>query len=409
MIAPGSRGMVLALLVLLIVGAGTYANIQYARTIPGGYHFLPGWLAARTWVAEGGSPYSSGVRNEAETLMHGRPADPRAGEELGVFAYPLPALIFYLPLATLDYETARGIWMAVLEAGLIGFVLLGQHRAWRGSSVWGTALGMGFALATVHSLQALLVGQFAILEAVLVAAAIRAVALEDDVPAGILLGLSLGKPQISFLLLPFVLLWASWMQRWRIVIACASTIAILYAGSLAVLPGWPMQWAQQIAGLAAEVPPRTALSAAILGGRAVDTWTVVLLTTALLIYMLWEWTQVRGQGGRWFQWTAWLTVAVTGLVGPRWTSTDNVMLIPCWIWLFGGWQARWKRPGAVLSAAAALALILVPWAVYFRSDPAAPEAPGLLLLFPLAALLGLWWYRWWAIRTDVLPLEREVE
>lgn len=381
------------------------ANLAYAGASPGGFHFLPGWMAAGAWLRDGVQPYAASIRTAAERMMHGGPAEPQLGESPGGFVYPAPALAFFLPFALLPYETARGLWLVVLELSLVALVVIGPRLRRPRPLGRRTVLSLIFALASLHSLQGLIVGQLAILQALLVAGTLLAIARENDTLAGILLGLTMVKPQMSFLLVPYVLLWSRNAGRWSIPSAWAVTLAVLLAGTLLLFPQWPLQWAREVALLAERVPARSALSALILEGSQALAWMVVVLTGLLLLYLIWEWSQTGGQPGRRFQWTAWLTVVVGALVGPRWTSIDNVVMIPAWLWLFEGWSERWGRQGGLLALLAGAVLIALPWGTFFRSDAGATEAPALLLAFPLFALLGLWWHRWWATRADLLPLE----
>lgn len=399
----GSARIVAVLMLVLVTGL-VVANLAYAGASPGGFHFLPGWLAAGSWLREGVQPYAASIRAAAERMMHGGPAEPQLGESVGAFVYPAPALIFFLPFSLLPYETARGLWLVVLEVSLIAMVVIGPRLRQPRPVGRRTILSLIFAMACLHSLQGLLVGQLAILEALLVAGILLAIARDNDTLAGTLLGLAMVKPQMSFLLVPFVLLWSRSARRWSIPAAWAVTLAVLIGGSLLLFPQWPLQWAREVALLAERVPAQSALSALIVEGSQALAWIVVLLSGMLLLYLVWEWNQTGRQAGRQFQWTAWLTVVVGALIGPRWTSIDNVVLIPAWLWLFEGWSERWGRQGGMLSLLAGAVLIALPWGITFRSDAGAREAPGLLLAFPLMALLGLWWHRWWAIRADALPL-----
>src|SRR3989304_2343747 len=120
-----------------------------------------------------------------------------------------------------------------------------------------------FAVLCYHGIRTVVLGQFAAIEAVLMGGALLAIQRRQDQLAGILLGLSIAKPQMPVLLIPFVLLWAGRSGRMMVAGWATATAALLIGSSIALIPDWPVQWIRQLldypshtlVGPPASVPP----------------------------------------------------------------------------------------------------------------------------------------------------------
>jgi hypothetical protein len=242
------------------------------------------------------------------------------------------------------------------------------------------------------------VGQFAVIEALLMAGALLAIKRGRDPLAGILLGLSIAKPQMTVLLIPFVFLWAGWARRWLIVVWGIGTIAGLLAVSVLLLPDWPVMWLQQLI----EHPTYTVIGppVEIIADAFPSLSGVIALAMggALTLYLFWEWTKAAGKADRWFQWTAALTIVVTNLVAFRTATTNYVVLLPALCLIFSVLADRWGTKGDVVVLLVMAAFLFGLWALFLATVEGNLEHPIMYLPLPILTLLGLWWARWWAVR-----------
>ncbi len=201
--------IVTVLAVLIVLIALTIANFRFSEELPGGNDFLGRWMGARYWVQDGISPSDPQVGRASQQLIYGRAVDREAGEDIQDFLYPFPAMIFFAPFGALPYTLARAIWMTILEIGLPILALVGIAIAdWKPRRGVLISLLL-FSVLWYQGTRAIIIGQFAVIEALLMAGALLAVKRGRDPLAGILLGLSIAKPQMAVLLIPFVFLWAA--------------------------------------------------------------------------------------------------------------------------------------------------------------------------------------------------------
>jgi hypothetical protein len=399
--------LVLALAIALIIALGI-ANFQFALESPGGNDFLARWMGAHFWLQKGISPYDPAVSLETQRIIYGRPADPARGEDIAHFVYPLPAMIFFAPFGLMPFPLARAVWMTILEISLPILALMGMRLV-----DWKPRLPVRFAFLLFsifwyHGFRSIIIGQFAVIEALLMIGAVLAIHHKQDSLAGILLGLSIAKPQMPVLLIPFVLLWAVRAKRSRIVLWMLSTIVLLVGGFLLLMPDWPAQWLRQLL----EYPRYTSLGppVSILAGfvPAFSGLISGFLTIVLVIYLLWEWLQAIGKDERWFQWTAALTIVITNLVATRTATTNYVVMLPAVLLVFAMWSQRWKRSGDRMLILAMALYLLGIWTLFLLTlQEGSEEHPVVYLPLPFLLLAGLWWSRWWATRPVMLEAQRE--
>ena len=148
--------------VLLIVAGLLALNITLARSLPGGEWFFLRWSGARAFLVEQIGPYSTEIAQRVQELAYGRRA---FSSEYGfVLNDPFYIVLLYTPLALLrDFTLARGIWMLVSEAALVGTVLFAFNLSEWQPPRWLYITLLGFGLFSYFSLNALITGTPAII------------------------------------------------------------------------------------------------------------------------------------------------------------------------------------------------------------------------------------------------------
>jgi len=355
------HALLILLFLLFLVGStvGLYTVLTSKRPLHV-WDFQPLWRAGRWMLAGGGSPYSDELTGILQEQSYGRPAKP--GEDDRAFVYPLYVLFLVLPLLPLPLPWAQAAWLTALELGVaVGAVGAMRLARWRVSTCW-VFLTVVWAFLLYPVAWALVLGQVSILIFALMVVALWALQSGRDIWAGVCLALTTAKPQMSFLLVPALLVWGLAQRRYRFLLAFVSAMGILALISFVVLPTWLVETLQ--AGTSYfEVqpfsPPVTLLGRAIAGegGRAVT----LALALALLAGLAWTWWRGWRVGGLPVSAIA-MTLVVTALVAPR-TSVVNQapLLLPlCLLFADLTRQGRW---GAVAASVLQAVLLVGLWAM----------------------------------------------
>jgi len=392
-------------LLLAALAGLTWTNYRFSLANPGGNDFLARWVGANKWLLEGLSPYDERVSLETQRLIYGHPADPEIGEDKNHFIYPMYAMVFFGPFGLLDYTVARAIWMTLLEVSAVAVIFVGLRLAeWR-PSIWITALLVLFALLWYHGARTIVIGQFAGINAVLITLSLLWIVREQDVPAGIALALATSKPQMVFLLVPFVLIWAYSIRRFRIISSFLTTFAIQVALSLALIPGWPVQMAIQMLEYPTYTHIGSPLSVIAAAAPGIEGTINNLLHVIAYLYLLVQWALAWRKDERWFLWTALMTLVITNMTAFRTATTNFVVLVPVLLLVFRVWEQRWKGTGRVFTLISMLLLGVGLWALFLATVSGNVESAAMYLPLPFFCLATLWWARWWSLRPPRLLLE----
>ena len=396
---------IVVLLGLLLAGNVVATHNVLTAPYPGHNDFMSRWEGARSYWRDGLNPYGQVASANIQQRIYGRMA--AEDEDPGYFAYPFYTVFILLPLVFTGYAWASAIWMVLLETCLIAAtILLLDLYGWRPRPGL-LGLVLLWTLGNYYAARGLLLGQPGLLVYGLHVLALWAFARRRDALAGAALALSTLKPQMGFLLIPFLLLVGLSLRRWRFLAAFAGASVVLVGLSFALVPTWLGDWLAQIE----QYPSYTALGAPVwivvrhyLGLGAAAEWVA---NAALWALLAWAWAMAlwRGRGER-LDWTVMLTLTVTHLSAVR-TATPHfvVFTIPLLFYLRG--LTLRQRNGARLAAAILLALLVVPWVHFVLTVEGEFEHPTLYLPVPFGMLALLWLTRrqWWAADSVLLPRE----
>jgi hypothetical protein len=392
-------------LILVVLAGLIFANYRFATQNPGGNDFLARWMGANYWLVRGISPYDPSVSLATQQAIYGHPADPAKGEDKNHFVYPLNSMLFFGPFGLLDYTLARTLWMTVLELSLIGLAILSVRLfEWKTKPVE-MAVFVLFSLTWYHGMRTIVIGQFSALNALLIFLGIYLVIQKRDFGAGLLLSLTTAKPQMIFLLLPFLIIWAISVRRWELMWGIFTGSFVQLGLTLALLPDWPRQMILQIL----DYPTYTSIGSplSIIAGAAPGIYRPInlFLHGVFVIYLLVEWYLALNKDEPHFLWTVLLTLVITNLVAFRTATTNYVVLLPVLLYVFKFIQERWRIAGRIVTWIVLAALWLGLWAIFLMTVKGNIEQPIMYLPLPFICLAGLWWVRWWATHAPMLPLE----
>jgi hypothetical protein len=375
---------VLIVAVILLDAYTTY--IVFTSKFPGANDFYSRWAGGRAFLIDGLNPYSDEVTHKIQLGMYGHLAE--EGADQVAFAYPLYTIYLFFPLSLIpSYPKAQALWQAILEFALLLAVFL-TFRIYRWQpKPWLLVVTCFWSILFYPGARSIILGQFAIVVFALIALALWAVKESRDILAGLCLALSTIKPQMVFLLIPLLLLWAIYHRHWRLVGSFVLSMALLVFSSFLLVPTWPadfLAWIIKYPGYTAVGSPIWTLTHYFF--PQLGTPVEIVISLLVLGYLLYTW---RGAvNGSWleFDWVVAMTLIVTNLVALR-TATTNyvVLLMPTFI-VFKTLEQRFQRRGAMLIALIELLLLVGFWLLFAVTVAGDYEHPIMYLPLPI----GLW-------------------
>lgn len=377
--------VVAVVLVLNVVGTHNALTGPY----PGHNDIMAPWEAARSYFIDGIPVYSAQSNLNIQTRIYGRAAT--TDEIPNNYAYPLFTIFAMWPFIHVSYDWATAAWMVLLEVCLITALglLLDLYR-WKPRPVMLAALVL-WSLFWYPAARGLLLGQISHVIFLLQVVTVWAMLRRRDTLAGLALVGTLFKPQMAFLLVPFVLLWALKGRRWRVISVFAGGTALLLLFSFAMQPTWVGDWLAELArypSYAAVGSPSWVVMDYYLELGGVGEYT---LAAGICLGLLWLWWRAfrDGSPNRWL-WTYMLTLVVTHLVAPRTATTHFAVLAAPLLF----YVARWSRQRRGLWAWLLLLLTFVgPWLHFVLTVDGEFEHAATYLPLPVGTALLLWFTR----------------
>jgi hypothetical protein len=335
--------LLLGLFLLFLMAAESYFIYEvYTTRFPGTADFFSRWYGARELILNGRNPYADDVEAETQLAMFGAKRSP--DQDQVNFAYPLYTIYLFWPLTFVPYAWAQAIWMVILQFILLGTTsLLFSLTYWKPPS-WLFNLTLLWALFFYPGARAIMLGQFSIIVFLSVIIAIWGLIHGKEKIAGAILPLATIKPQMVFLLIPFVLLWAWRQKRWTFITAFGVSMLILLLTSLIWLPDWPLHFFNVALAYADYVnhgSPLENMTARFL--PSFDHLLNPTLSVMLIALLLWQWGLALTRQPDSFLWVINLTLLVSNLIAFRSATTNHVVLYLTMFLLFKRLApASWK-------------------------------------------------------------------
>jgi hypothetical protein len=216
-----------------------------AKQIPRGNlsDLYPRWLGARELLLHHRNPYSREVTLEIQEGYYGRRLDSARlndPKDQQGFAYPVYVVFLLAPVIGLPFSTVMvGFYWAlgILTAISVWLWLKVLHWQLPGGGLSASVL---LTVGSFAAVQGIKLEQLSLLVAALLAGAAACAASGWFFPSGVLLAVATIKPQLAWLLVAWLLLWAisNWKERRTLVFGFGLVMFALLAGSEVVLPGW---------------------------------------------------------------------------------------------------------------------------------------------------------------------------
>ncbi|HSL43936.1 MAG TPA: hypothetical protein VK897_10935 [Anaerolineales bacterium] len=406
---------------LLILVAFLAANITVSRMLPGGEWFFLRWSGARAFLVENIEPYSTELAQRTQEVAYGRRAF--SSEYAYVLNDPLFIVLLYAPivliqnllagispsLATfIDFAFLRGLWMLLSQIALVGTVLLSLSLAEWEPPRWVYAVLLVFGLFNYFSVNALISGTPAIILGFLYVSVLAALRAQSDELAGALLALVAYQWEAGGLFFLYILFMVATNRRWGVLAGFGMALFVLLAISFMVDQGWGLPYIRAVIS-------DWIRGANLTFGHILSNWVpdsrfslggIVAVVLGFILFV--EWVSSVDAHFRRVVWTAALSLAVTPLMGfAIFPSNHVVLLLPFILILALVWE-RWQRRRVLYTLLILILVLGVFYALYARSlyiyEPLVTDLMSVLP--PIAAIIGLYWMRWWAVRSPRIWLDR---
>jgi hypothetical protein len=393
-------GFILGALILLV--AMLSLDIHLARTLDGGEWLYLRWDGARAFLFEHIEPYGSVVAQHVQILAYyGREAF------LNEYPYalndPFYVVLLYTPLALFsDFAIARGVWMLLSQAALVGIVLLSLNLSEWEPPRWMFFILIGFGLFSYFSLSSLLSASPTIFLTLIYLFILTTLRSFSDELTGLLLFLVAYQWEVSALFFLFVLVFVVLNRRWSVFIGFGMALIIFVIVSWIINRDWLVPYVRAVLfdwyrginytfGVAlADIFPKANISINI------NRWLAIAGGIILLI----EAIRSVDKHVRHVMWVAFLSLAMNPILGFAIFPSNHIALMPAIILLTALAWERWTNQRIAVSLFLIALILFFYFGLYFETINESTHIYVELLgvLPPLLTVLGLYWMRWWAVR-----------
>lgn len=317
------------------------------------------WVGACALLVEHRDPYGIEVTQAIQRNTYGRPLDlanPSDPKDQQRLVYPVPMLILVAPQAYLSFDTVRSITNVLLFLMTIASVPLWMRALNIRATRWATALATILMLGSWPVVQGLHLQQPTLAISFVTAAACASAASGHLRSAGVLLAISIAKPQVAAPIIGWFIIWTAvnWRERRTMLLSFAETSAVLFGASEVLQPGWILKWWTNVRAAKAYMEADIVLSTA-LGKYAGLAITVVAVVAIVAVFLR------RGRDPKYFPLCVSLASVGGLLVTPNWLSYNQFVLLPAILWVCFT-LGESKQPRLASRLIYAIAAAVLAWA-----------------------------------------------
>jgi hypothetical protein len=333
----------------------------------------PRWLGARELMLHHRNPFGSDITAEIQKGYYGRELDlarPDDPKDRQGFAYPVYVVFMLAPLIGFPFHGVQ-IFFYWLLVGLTAASVWLWLRA-LGWELPGLAMAscIALTLGSFPAVQGIKLQQLSLLVAALLAGSVASVASGFLFLGGALLALAMIKPQLTWPLVAWLLLWAvgDWRARRKLVFGFGLVMALLLAGAEILLPGWWRMFAEAIGQYHRYTQNQSVIEVMlnelfgpVAGGSVSRIGAQILAVVATIACGPLLWKLRRGQPDTsGFSAATALALALTVLVIPMFAPYNQVLLLPV-ILLLAREQAAFVSRSRARRLAYRLGALLLGW------------------------------------------------
>jgi hypothetical protein len=381
----------------ILVGYQAKDAIAHERPRGNLSDLYPRWLGARELLLHHRNPYSNDVTTEIQQGYYGRaldPSRPNDPKDQQAFAYPVYVVFELAPLIGLPFQQVHTLFY-----WLLGFLTAASVLLWLRVLKWKPSPAimltcLALMLGSFPVVQGIRLQQLTLLVAALLTSAAACIASEYLFLGGALLALATIKPQLAWIFVAWLLLWAisDWRMRKNLVYGFGLVISLLLIGSEIVLPGWIRIFIHAVGEYHRYTQNQSVIEVALnqllapqVASNLVHALAQLLAVVAVMIGapIFWRSRTQNAQTPE-FHYAAAVALALTVLVVPMYAPYNQVLLLPAILLL-----VRNDSVARASVATASVARTLLPANAAHESTPAILPQPT-PLAFWIGTTLLLW-------------------
>jgi hypothetical protein len=379
------------------------SGLKYARTVPDGETIL---------FVKHIDPYGTAVGQSVQQIVYGRNAF--ANEYAYILNDPFYIVLLYIPLviipnivnwllpsANVGFDLVRGIWMLLSEAALVFTVLFSFRLSEWQPPRWLYFILIGVGLFGFFSLNALTTASPTIFLGFLYLCILLALRSFSDELAGGLLFLVAYQWEVSALFFLVIIVFVIVNRRWNVLMGFGMSLVVLLIVSFLSNPDWGLPYIRAVLS-------DWYRTASLNLGSVLSVWFPAvkfplsrIISVLLIAIVFLESIGAAQAPFRRVVWTAALALAAAPLVGfAMFPSNYVVLILPLAMIVALVWE-RWRRSKVLVVALVLVVAFLAPFGLYSQTILYyAPLYTQLLsVLPPVAAIIGLYWMRWWVLHS----------
>ena len=305
----------------------------------------PRWFGARELLLHHRNPYSPEITREIQIGYYGRALDPNRPDDPHdqmAFAYPLYVIFLLAPTITLPFLLVRFVahWFFVLLTAASVPLWLRTTR-WRPSPAL-TSILVILTLGTLPVVLGIKLEQLTLPVGGMIAGCVLLLVSGYLVLAGILLAFATIKPQVVFLIVAWLVVWAcgDYRRRRRFLWSFGLTMTALFAAAEFVMPGWIGQFLDAMAAYRQYTGRQVSILSIL------TTPTLGLLFSALVVLGLavvcWRMRHVPS-GDPAFALVSSVVLALTLVVIPMTSLYNQILLLPAMLLIVRHGASLWRK------------------------------------------------------------------
>lgn len=290
----------------------------------------PRWLGARELLLHRRNPYSDEITLEIQKGYYGRELDaarPNDPKDQQAFAYPLYVVFLLAPLIALPFNAVQMFCYCLLLLLTAGSICLWLKTLRWSLSPLGIATAVALTLGSFPAVQGIKLQQLSLLVAGMLAGSAACVAGGFLFFGGALLALTTVKPQLAWVFVAWLLLWAvsDWRARRRLVYGFGAVMLLQLGGAEILLPGWWRMFSHALRQYHQYTQNQSVLDQLVPWGFVGKLLALVAVLASALV--LWKLRGVAADAIE-FGRAAALVMALTVLIVPMYAPYNQVLLIP---------------------------------------------------------------------------------
>jgi len=285
------------------------------------------------------------------------------------------------------------MWMTLLEMSLLlsAYLISSsiRNKGWLiGLIVSIIVIGLNFP-----NVNSLLDGNLLLISIVLIVGSFYLLLRQNDEGAGLLLALSLVKPETAYPIIVVLLIWVILKRRWTVLWWFIAVVVILVGFSLLLIPDWPIHYLQSVIEFSARNPVRQEE----LSPTALEIRLLVVKNLAVGLLIIYEWFLVKTEGRQRLLWNMGLLMAVLPWIGGHvYLENSGFIFIALLIGLGFLSQIRINKSNLAFHVFSLL-FVFSSWIFSGSLVPGISESWVRIwhnAVLPVLALIILYWSRW---------------